>query len=38
MGTSQINLFQQTLDKSLEVREQVGLDFKNPLNPYDLCE
>lgn len=33
-----VELFEQGLEMSLEVREQAGLDFKIPLNPYDLCE
>ena len=33
-----IELFEQGLEMSLEVREQAGSDFKIPLNPYDLCE
>ena len=38
MGPSQADLFQQALERSLEIREQVGMDFKSPLNAYDLCE
>ena len=28
----------EALDKSLEVRDEAGLDFKAPLNVYDLCD
>ena len=32
------DLVQEALDKSLEVREEVGIPFGVPLNVFDLCE
>lgn len=38
MIASYINQAREALDKSLEVREAVGIPFGVPLNIYDLCE
>ena len=38
MTVASVNLVQEALDKSLEVREELGIPFGHPLNVYDACE
>lgn len=38
MTVAKIDLAREALDKSLEIREEVGISFGVPLNIYDLCE
>ena len=38
MVRGRVTVHWEALDKSLEVRDEAGLDFKTPLNIYDLCD
>lgn len=38
MIVASADLAQEALDKSLEIREEVGVPFGSPLNVFDLCE
>ena len=32
------SIYQQALEQSLEVREEVGADFRSPVGIFDLCD